>query len=296
MTKKRKTTVAIAATVILLAAAAISLYIKFSQAFAEPVEEIDGDYRIIGGDEAITTESPASAFGLGAVENTDESADVETTYAPADIDIDIDTIRMPFDEQQSDADGLLGDVRNRKLTALTVMFDGVEIKPGIAVRDIIDKSYWYTIRENDMLSPGDATFLTLDNDFWNDKEVNLTEKKTIRNGDIVLWVHNYGSEPAAIRDCTIYKYQISYLGCWDWFSERPVLKYRDIYSLGSTEFPDTPDSIMPVTLDAGKCTRYIYGAASGCEVILDANEHGLVAITAAFNEYYGPDFDKSEVT
>lgn len=297
MTKKM-TKIAITAAVAVMAVAAIGFYFKLSQALTEPVTA--DEYHVLGNDVIGPVEETQIDFGPAFEENTDsETAETldsaETTYAPPDVDVDIGDIMDYIGEKYSDEEGILGDVRNRKLSALTVTFDGVTIQPGMAVCDIIDTSYWYTIRENDILDAGSSTFLTLDNDFWNEKEINLTEKKTIRNGDVVLWVHNYSDEPALIRDCTIYKYQISYLGCWDQFSERPPLDYRGIYHLGTTDFPDTADHITSTTLDTGSCDKYCYGDSSACEVVLYANEHGLAAITVTFNEYYGPYFDRNEV-
>ncbi len=202
---------------------------------------------------------------------------------------------MLFGESPATRDrnmGLLYSVRTFDDTALTVTFDGIAIRAGMRVSDITHNSYWYTNREDELLEPGTAAFITLDNDFWTNEEIRLVDRKTARNGDIILWVHNYSSIAIKIRDCVIYKYQISYLGSWDDFSERPELIYRDFYTLGSDKFPDAAESIRIVTTDRGACTRYTYGEISDCQVFLDADKHGLVGITVSYNEFYGPEFDE----
>lgn len=191
-------------------------------------------------------------------------------------------------ESEAEA-GLLADVKAHDMSALTCVFDNIELKPGMYVRDIIDTTYWHTVRENVVLQPNESAYLCLDNDFWSDEEVKLVDK-IVMNGNVTLWVHNYSSEPAEIRDCVIYKYQISYLGCYDSFSERPVLNYRDKYYLGYTGDYDTCDETTSVTLDKGDVTRRVYGDDSDCQVIMDSNDDGLMVLTVTYNIYFGPNF------
>lgn len=196
-------------------------------------------------------------------------------------------------EKESIYDGVLGMVENRDMKALTVEFDNMIIKPGMKVSDIIDTSHWYTAREFDILEPGEAGYLILENDFWTNDEIKLNDDKDARNGDVILWVHNYNDVASEMRDCVIYKYQISYLGC-DNFYERPILKYMDEYELGKNEFPNISNSAQSITTDRGPCIRYQYGDVSSCMVFLDKDDTGLIGITVSYNEYYGPDFNGKE--
>lgn len=221
-------------------------------------------------------------------ENESEVPDEVVIYTKENIS-ELDFLFEP--QEISNNDGLLGAVQNREMKALTVEFDNIIIKPGMKVKDIIDTSYWYTTRENDVLEAGEAGFLVLENDFWTNDDIKLNNDVDSRNGDIVLWVHNYDNQPAEMRDCVIYKYQISYLGC-DNYYERPDLKYYDIYEFGKNEFPAICESITGITTDRGSCTRYILGDISTCQVFLDADDNGLIGITVSYNEFYGPDFDE----
>lgn len=195
-----------------------------------------------------------------------------------------------LEETYDDTEGLLGSVRNRDPDVLKTYFDNLEFTPGMRLCDIIDHSHWYADSADNMIEPNESVFVCLENSFWTNDEIKLVNKAA-RNGDIFLWVHNYSSEQAAIRDCVVYKYQISYLGCKEQFSERPELKYLDRYYLGYDDEFDKADSEEKLVLDRGECTRYTYGDASKCQVLLDRDKSGLAAVTVSYNIYYGPKFD-----
>lgn len=297
MTKTRKTVLIAVVAIFIIVSICIS--VRFSQALTEP-EIPDGSYNVIPVSAAVgDTDNLDSVFGLEQSKIDPDRFDKDYVpekmteyYESIDISVDMDLL---FGESPVKRDrdlGLLDSVRHFDDSALTVTFDGIAIRAGMRVSDIIDNSYWYTNREDELLEPGMAAFITLDNDFWTNEEIRLVDRKTARNGDIILWVHNYSSIPIKIRDCIVYKYQISYLGSWDDFSERPELRYRDFYTFGSKEFPDAAESIETVTTDRGTCTRYTYGKISDCQVFLDADKHGLVGITVSYNEFYGPEFDE----
>lgn len=198
---------------------------------------------------------------------------------------------MLFDEQPVYEEGLKGYVKNHDMSALTAYFDNVEFRPGIYVSDIIDKSYWYTARENDIVKPGGTTFLCLENTFWSSPDIQLADKVT-HNGDIVLWVCNYSNTDAMVRDCIVYKYQISYLNCWANYSEHPELNYLSKYSLGQEADVEKADKTEYLTTNAGlSYKRYVYGSDNDCQVFLDVTKnYGLLGLTVMFNYCYGPDF------
>ena len=187
---------------------------------------------------------------------------------------------------------LLSDLERFDDSALTITFDNIDIRAGMTVSDIIDNSYWYTVREEDMIAPGAAAFVCLENDYWSSEEFKLTDENNAQNGDIVLWVHNYSDIQLPVKYCVIYKVQISYLGCYDQFYRRPDVIYHDNYSIGSKSFPDSANEITKITTDRGACTRYTFGDISECQVLFDANDNGLMGITISYNEYYGPEFDE----
>lgn len=298
MTKKKT---ALIAAAVLLAVTAVCIYIRFSQALQEP-EIPDGDYSMMSATAVdIDYGNLDSVFGL---EQSDETIDPNRfdgdyvpkkkaeSYESIDYSVDTDLLFGTDKPERSRGQGLLDSVENFDDSALTVIFDNIRFRAGMYVSDIIDNSYWYTDREDELVEPGTAAFVALDNDFWTNEEIKLVDEKTVRNGNIIIWVRNYNSIPVKIRDCVIYKYQISYLGCYDKFSEHPELIYRDFYKLGSSEFPDAANSITTVTTDSGVCTRHIYGEISDCQVILDSNDDGLMGITVSYNEFYGPEFDE----
>lgn len=182
--------------------------------------------------------------------------------------------------------GLSDELQRFDINAMTVKFDNIYFYPGLYVRDIIDNSYWYTLLEHDVIAPGESAFVCLENSFWTAKEVKLNRVKDNRNGDIILWVHNFDDVDHEIRDCVIYKYQISYISCWDEFLEHPPLEYRGL-SFGSEKMIDDEDTIDLITTDGVSAVRYQYGSIDNCQVLLDTvSGKGLMAITVSYNIYY----------
>lgn len=294
-TMKKKAKVMAVVIAVLMVLFALVVYIKFAKTVSDMDEAGDGDYNVIGAETTAPIADSFDMFPLGEPSETTATEQTTTaTYKDEDFDVDEDFLYMPYElykVKDSKVEGILAQVRSFDMDALTVIFDNVEFKPGLYVRDIIDTSYWYTLRENDTVQPNSSEFLRLKNDFWDDKAVKLVDKNDATNGNIILWVHNYSDEPALIRDCMIYKYQISYLGSWEQYSEHPTLDYLGKYTFGSTELP-VADSVTGVTLDEGECLRHVYGDVSLCQVLLDkTDDDGLIAITVSYNEYYGPDFD-----
>lgn len=294
MSRTKKIIIAVAAAALLLAAA---LSIRFVQIASELDKAGDGNYNLVGPAETTARAESFEMFPTGeAVSSDDADGGQETTvreFTEEDFMVDEDFLNMPYEMYQAKrnkTEGLLGQIRRFDMDALTVTFDNVVFRPGLYVRDIVDTSYWYSLREDDIVPAGGSAYLCLKNDFWDDEEIKLVGTNDATNGNIVLWVHNYGSEPMVARDCVIYKYQISYIGCWEQFSEHPTLDYLGEYTFGSKQTPEA-DSVTGVTLDAGSCTRCEYGSVSGCQVLLDLTDDGLRAITVSYNEYYGPDFD-----
>lgn len=289
---KRK--VVITAAIIIIAAAAIAIYIKLSAAMVIPDgdAETSNDYNVIG-----TVESKTVGFDMFPVDGDVEEETTTSVTMPEiygdNYEVDTDFLYMPYSaycDVNREADGLLGQVRRFEKDALTVVFDNIEFSPGKYVREIVDCSHWYTVLENNEIPAGESAFCRLENDFWTNDEIKLVGTKDVSNGDIVLWVHNYSDEAALLRDCVIYKFQISYLGCWDYFSEHPDLLYADTYTFGTNNFAEA-DSVRGVTLDTGSCIRHFYGDVSECEVWLDSDDNGLRAITVSYNEYFGPEFN-----
>jgi hypothetical protein len=173
---------------------------------------------------------------------------------------------------------------------LTLSFDGLDIRPGITPGMIIDTSHWYSLLEHEMLDAGEVGYMILNNDFWTNDEIQLNNEAMARNGEIILWVRNYGSTAAEMRDCVVYKYKINYRGCGKIFTEQPKLNYLNKFVLGYQGAYDGSQTDYSSD-DDGEYVRHIYGDVNSCQVIFDssANE-GLFAVTVFCNEFYGPDF------
>lgn len=280
---KKSVTMIVVLLLIIIAIFSLVMYIRFLTAFkAEPDGSAAG-YNVIAAETTISVSDDA------AVET---EVTTTHTYTDEDFDVDEDFLYTPYGlfDETDNTEGLLGEIRRFNIDALTVKFDNIDFKPGMRVSNIIDNSYWYTNRENETIEAGAADFVRLDNDFWNSTDIKLIDKKDVVNGDVILFIHNYSDTAQLIRDCVVYKFQISYVGCWDCFSEHPAVEYNN-YTWGSN-VTETTDDIYGVQTDRGDCTRYQYGDLTECQVLLDTDDDGLRAITVVYNEYYGPDFSK----
>lgn len=176
--------------------------------------------------------------------------------------------------------------------ALTVTFDGMIIKPGKTAGAILGE--WASVRENDVLKPGESGYMTLVNSRWTNKDNRLNNETLAKNGEIILWVHNYAGTAQRMRNCVIYKYKINYRGCKDIFAEQPSLQYLDKYTLGYADVFPTSE-YETVNDEIGVYTRHFYGSADKRQVILDSSrDEGLFAITVTYNLFYGPSFEGGE--
>ena len=203
----------------------------------------------------------------------------------------------PIDEPVPNVDRLFEPVETDIVTlfgtdnVMAVTFDGMTIEPGMTVREIVAGTGWYSLKENDILQPNAAGYMVLNNDRWTNKDLQLNKKATARNGEVIVWVHNYSTMPAKMIDCTVYKYKINYRGCKDIFMEQPSFRYLDKYSFGydgaypACEYETVRDEF-------GTYSRRIFGSVNERQVIFDSDSTGLFAITVAYNEYYGPSFDR----
>lgn len=221
-------------------------------------------------------------------EAANEASDEETT--------DYEIIK-PIDENvfltdaMPDFDSLFDSPAECPADIVTVEFDGLNIRPGMKVSEIIDSSDWYTLRETDVLQPDGAGYLILNNDQWTNGDIQLNDDSNARNGEIILWVHNYSDSSVVMRDCTIYKYKINYLGCSEVYTEQPEFSYLDKYALGYQGSYDGCDNTERVADGSEVYIRHTFGNINECQVILDSNDdEGLFAITVSCNEFYGPDF------
>ncbi len=255
----------------------------------QPVEQIGK-----ASDEAVFNVNSDRYVGTEPSEIDSRTAHAEAVKKASDATLPDEYLLEPymlFEEYSVNENGLIGAVKNHDMSVLTAYFDNVEFRPGIYVSEIIDKSYWYTIRENDIVKPGGTAFLCLENAFWSSPDIQLADKVT-HNGDIVLWVCNYNNTDAMIRDCIVYKYQISYLNCWANYSEHPELNYLNKYRLGQEADTEKADKTEYLTTNNGlSYKRYVYGDDNDCQVFLDVTKnYGLLGLTVMYNYCYGPDF------
>lgn len=194
-----------------------------------------------------------------------------------------------MNEKSADAvDDLLGYVRRLDIKALKTDFDGLTMILGMKVCDIIGDSDWYTNRETDVLQSGEASYVVLSNDYWN--EFCCVDDPNVDNGEVIVWVHNYEDEPQQIRDCVVYKYKLNFQNNSELYTQRPELAFADKYYIGYNGDFSRYDEKNSFIIDNVTCERYTYGTVDDCQVLLDVDETGLFAITVHCNEYYGPDF------
>lgn len=280
MTKERKINVFIAIIIatVIIAVVSITMRLLFVTDKSNDVADIPSN-----------TESAvlSAASDADPVDTISEEKDV----SPIDESI--------FDEPSPavfDVEKLLGKSSSfQDSDALTIEFDGLTIKPGMKVSDITDASHWYSLRETAIVQPDDAGYLILNNDFWTSEEIQLNSDSNARNGEIILWVHNYFDKPMEMRDCVIYKYKVNYRGCSDIYTEQPQLSYLGKYSLGYKGTYNGQEQIERAADNGDVYIRHIFGNVSDCQVILDHNDdEGLFAITVSCNEFFGPDFDMED--
>lgn len=221
----------------------------------------------------------------GFSQNTTDSVDATGKDAES-----VDTDMLFADFLTVDDFNIFGDDALSGVEQLTLSFDGLDIRPGITPGMIIDTSHWYSLLEHEPLAAGEVGYMILNNDFWTNDEIQLNNEATARNGEIILWVRNYGSTTAEMRDCVVYKYKINYRGCREIFTEQPKLNYLNKFVLGYQGTYDGSQTDYSSD-DDGEYMRHIYGDVNSCQVIFDssANE-GLFAVTVFCNEFYGPDF------
>lgn len=221
-----------------------------------------------------------------SVSSSDETSSVVSSSSEADEsvpDVDIDRLFAPV---ETDVVKLF-----RTNDVMTVIFDEMTIAPGLTAREIVTGTGWYSLKENDILQPNAAGYMVFNNNRWTNKDMQLNKTATARNGEVIFWVHNYAAVPMRMIDCTVYKYKINYRGCKDVFLEQPVLRYLDKYYFGyKGSYPTC--QYETVRDELGLYSRRIFGSVNERQIILDSDDTGLVAITVAYNEYYGPNFDE----
>lgn len=219
------------------------------------------------------TSSAASSVASSVVTSSSET-----------VDVSVPNVDKLFETEETDIATLFG-----TNDVMTVTFDGIKIEPGMTAREIVTGTGWYSFKENDILQPNAAGYMVLNNDRWTNKNIQLNKKATARNGEVIVWLHNYSDAPAKMIDCTVYKYKINYRG--NVFTEQPSFQYLDKYSFGY-------DGAYPVCEyetvrdELGTYSRRIFGSVNERQVVLDSDSTGLFAITVAYNEYYGPNFDR----
>lgn len=178
-------------------------------------------------------------------------------------------------------------------SVITLCFDNVTFRAGMTLTDISNASEWYSVTADKMLGPGESTFACLENKYWSSDNFKLADK-VARNGDIVIWVRNYTNTQQAVKDCNIYKFQISYQNCYDYFSTRPELLYCD-YTFDSTisSLTDSANNRAAVIDVFGNSyTRCDFGDINSCLVYLDfdSDTDKLTGVTISYNPEYGPSF------
>lgn len=219
----------------------------------------------------------------GAVSESAVSTETIVSTDSSREDVSIDTSVL-FEPVASDITALT------KGDAMVVTFDGMQFCPGMTANTVLNGSGWSSIRESDVLQPGESSYMVLTNERWTNKDIQLNRVATARNGEVVLWVHNYSETSKRMSDCVVYKYKINYRGCKNVFAEQPSMQYLDKYTLGyEGSYPMCKTET--VKDDVGTYVRHFYGSVDNKQVILDSsNDEGLFAVTVTYNHFYGPGF------
>lgn len=242
------------------------------------------------------------------IQSDSQSATVETTVAdvlsrPSDVDTvgkitdKTDSNKIINDlflsKNDSSDDSLNAKLKRFDESVITLCFDNVTFRAGMTLTDISNASEWYSVTADKMLGPGESTFACLENEYWSSDNFKLTDK-VARNGDIVIWVRNYTNTQQAVKDCNIYKFQISYQNCYDCFSTRPELSYCD-YTFDSTISSLTDSSnnrAAVIDVFGNSYTRCDFGDINSCLVYLDfdSDTDKLTGVTISYNPECGPSF------
>lgn len=248
---------------VLLVAAAIAVPIVTSK-------QVETTFNIPEQSSDIVSESVVSAETIVSADSRQEDVLIDTSalFEPVASDITVLT----------------------KGDAMTVTFDGMQFHPGMTANTTLNGSGWRSIRESDILRPGESGYMVLTNERWTNKDIQLNRVATARNGEVVLWVHNYSTISKRLSDCVVYKYKINYRGCKNVFAEQPSMQYLDKYTLGyEGSYPMCETET--VKDDVGTYVRHFYGSVDNKQVILDSsNDEGLFAVTVTYNHFYGPGF------
>lgn len=174
--------------------------------------------------------------------------------------------------------------------AVTVIFDGMTLMPGLTVNEIVQNSDWSSTRQGTTLSAGQSSYLVLTSDKWSSAELRLNSDVQALNGKIVVWVHNYDTKDHYLEDCPIYKFKIDCKDCSIVFRKQPLLEYGK-YSFGYNGLYEGYEKTPLCSDDIGLYDRYKKGDVDSYYVELDRNDgEGLFAITVFCNEIYGPMF------
>lgn len=178
--------------------------------------------------------------------------------------------------------------------AMTVIFDGMTLMPGLTVNEIVQNSNWSSTRQGTTLPAGQSSYLVLTSDKWSSDELRLNSDIQALNGKIVVWVRNYDTKDHYLEDCPVYKFKIDCKDCFIIFREQPLLEYGK-YSFGYNGLYEGYEKILLCSDDIGLYDRYKKGDVNFYYVELDRNDdEGLFAITVFCNEIYGPMFVSEE--
>lgn len=259
----KQKTIIIICVLLIAAAIAVTIVTGKQAATTANIPEQTSD-AVSGSESAVSTETIVSTDG--GEENV--SVDTSTLFEPVASDITVLT----------------------KSDAMIATFDGIQFYPGMTASTALRGSGWGSIRESDILRPGESGYMTLTNERWTNKDIQLNRVATARNGEVVLWVHNYSETSKCMGDCVVYKYKINYRGCKDVFAEQPSMQYLDKYTLGfNGSYPMCKTEMVKDNI--GTYVRHFYGSIDDRQIILDSSsDEGLFALTVTYNHFYGPDF------
>ena len=181
---------------------------------------------------------------------------------------------------------------NLDKSVIRLKFDNIELLPGKTARELVAGSNYHSNR-SELIKPGETAFIVFESDKWDNDDLKLDANANILNTNFTVWVKNFNKTDTPVLDCIVYKYSINYSNSLLNYSDRPMFEYYNNYKLGKFN-QNEQDCVSYIKLDDDNI-RYEYGDIDTALIYLDFDSrYGLVGVTIAVNNFYGPEFKLTE--
>lgn len=235
-------------------------------------------------------------------DSSDNNSDIEpqeTNSGSSIPEIDMNFLFGSSEAETSDVSETTGKSNNLSVLAnnldksvIRLKFDNIELLPGKTARELVTGSNYHSNRD-ELIKPGETAFIVFESDKWDDDSLKLDANANILNTNFTVWVKNFNKTDTPVLDCIVYKYSINYSNSLLNYSDRPMFEYYNNYKLGKFN-QNERDCVDYIELDNGNI-RYEYGDIDTALIYLDFDSrYGLVGVTIAVNNFYGPEFELTE--